>query len=103
MQKNNGLYSRQSRFIRFSHGYKISQFCCRYLRSFKDRKRRKPWRVRVTVKWILDEGKNITKQELQDLGCFETRREAEAALLQYLDGPYNVKNHNMTFEEVYKE
>lgn len=71
--------------------------------KMKDRKRRKPWRVRVTVKWILDEGKNITKQELQDLGCFETRREAEAALLQYLDGPYNVKNHNMTFEEVYKE
>jgi len=26
--------------------------------KMKDRKRRKPWRVRVTVKWILDEGKN---------------------------------------------
>ena len=71
--------------------------------KMKDRKRRKPWRVRVTDNWVFDKEQNIFRQKTINIGYFETRREAEAALLQYLDGPYDVKNRNMTFEEVYKE
>lgn len=59
-------------------------------------KRRKPWRVRVTIGWN-DNGKQLFK----DLGCFPTRKEAENCLNEYLKNDYNVNFHNITLSEVY--
>lgn len=69
----------------------------------KDKKRRKPWRVRVTIKWILDAEGGTSKQETKTLGYFATRQDAEKALIAYSECPYDFKNQNMTFADVYKE
>lgn len=71
--------------------------------KMKGSSRRKPWRVRITVGWELDEVTGKSKQILKNIGCFPTRREAEAALNEYLENPYNLDGKDMIFEELYKE
>lgn len=59
-------------------------------------KRRKPYAVRVTTGWT-DEG----KQTYAYLGYYVKRAEAELALAEYTNNPYNINLANMTFQEVY--
>lgn len=65
--------------------------------------RRNPWRVRITVGWELDEVTGKSKQILKTLGYYPTRHEAEVALNEYLENPYNINNKDITFAELYKE
>ncbi|MGN1119331.1 MAG: hypothetical protein ACI4Q4_03165 [Oscillospiraceae bacterium] len=39
-------------------------------------KRRKPWRVRKTKGWIIDEETGQTRQEFINIGYYATRQEA---------------------------
>lgn len=60
-------------------------------------RRRKRFYARITKGW--DEN---GKQLYYNLGCYETRAEAIQALENYLKSPYNTKNADMTFEDLYK-
>ena len=60
-------------------------------------RRRKRFYARITKGWD-DNGKQL----YYNLGCFETRAEAIQALENYLKSPYNTKNADMTFEDLYK-
>ena len=67
----------------------------------KDAKRRKPFRVRVTVKEYdtdTEQIETVTKQ----LGYYSSRVEAEKALADYLCNPYDLNKKQMTFSELYK-
>lgn len=68
-----------------------------------DRKRRKPWRVRITEKWELDQEEEKIKQITKVIGSYATKAEAEAALVHYLECPYDLGSKNLTFEEVYRK
>lgn len=59
--------------------------------------RRKPWRARVTVGWTED-----GKQILKNIGYFESRKEADKALVDYLSCPYDLTATQMTFKELYE-
>lgn len=69
----------------------------------KDRKRRKPWRVRVTIHTVIDSEKGISKAETKTLGYFVSRQEAEKALVAFTESPYDFSGKNLTFAEVYEE
>lgn len=69
--------------------------------KMKDKRRRKPWRVRITVGWELNEETGKAKQVIKNVGYYATRHEAEVALNEYLDDPYNINEKDITFEELY--
>ncbi len=64
--------------------------------------RRKPWRVRKTVGWDLDEESGKTKQRYQTVGYFATRQEAMKALASFNENPYDI-NRAITFSELYEK
>ena len=66
-------------------------------------KRRKPYRVRVTDRWVLDDKTGRSKQLRPTLGYFETREEAMIALATYNENPYDINTDNITFSEVYEK
>ena len=59
--------------------------------------RRRPWIVRLTVGWSED-GKQLYKI----LGYFKTRKEAQIALAEYHNNPYDVDLRKLTFREVFE-
>ena len=63
-------------------------------------KRRRPWRVRKTTGWIVDETTGTRKQQYQTIGYFESKAEAHQALAEFNANPYTV-GRNVTFEEIY--
>lgn len=64
--------------------------------------RKKPWAVRITVGWDRKTGKQLMKY----LSYHRTRKEAKAALREYLVNPFNLESKDITvmdmFEEWYK-
>lgn len=66
-------------------------------------KRRKPYRVRVTDRWVIDDKNGRSKQLRPTLGYFETREEAMIALATYNENPYDINTDNITFSEVYEK
>ncbi|RHD17692.1 tyrosine-type recombinase/integrase [Eubacterium ventriosum] len=68
----------------------------------KDAKRRKPWRVNVTLGVVINEETGKARQRTASLGYFATRAEAEEALVNYNACPYDLKAKDYTFAEVYK-
>lgn len=66
-------------------------------------KRRKPWRVRVTVGWELNPKTGRCKQNLKTLGYYASRAEAEAALVAYQECPYDLNTKDITFKELYEQ
>lgn len=67
-----------------------------------DTKRRKPYRVRVTVGSIYDLEEGKTRKGAKTLGYFATRAQAEKALADYFSDPYDINTKQMTFAELYK-
>lgn len=64
-------------------------------------KRRKPWGARVTTGWRMNVDTGNITQTYQTIGTFATRPEAEMALNNYLQNPYDINTHKLTFSEVY--
>ena len=62
--------------------------------------RRKPWRVRKTDGWEIVDGK--LKQKYINIGCYETRPEALAALAEFNKDPYDLGLSTITIGEVYE-
>ena len=52
--------------------------------------RKKPCRVRVTVSCSYDEEVGKMRQEVKTLGYFKVRAEAEKALCDYIESPYDL-------------
>lgn len=63
--------------------------------------RRKPWRVRITAGWDIDEASGKTKQLYTTIGYYATRQEAMKALAEYHSSPYDPNRRKTTFAEVY--
>ncbi|MDU1911950.1 tyrosine-type recombinase/integrase [Fusobacterium sp.] len=59
--------------------------------------RRRPYLVRVTLGWNEKTGKQIRKV----IGTYITQKEANKALADYLDTPYDLELANITFKYVY--
>ena len=64
-------------------------------------KRRKPWGARITVGWQIDTNTGKARQVYQVIGTFATRPEAERALNSFLENPYDIDAHKITFSEAY--
>lgn len=67
-----------------------------------DKRRKKPYRARITVGWEIDEETGKSKQIYKDLGSFKTKGEASRALAEYLKNPYDLSNKDMTFSQLYE-
>lgn len=61
--------------------------------------RRKPYKVTITKGWDVNTGKQLKKV----LGYYFTQKEANKALADYLDTPYDLELANTTFKEVYEK
>ena len=66
-------------------------------------KRRKPYRVTKTDKWILDSETGKSKQIRYTIGYYSTREEAMIALANFNENPYNIHTDSVTFAEVYEK
>lgn len=64
--------------------------------------RRKPWTIRKTISWDIDENGTKLKRKYQYIGYYATREEALKALADYNSNPYDI-NNNITFAEVYNK
>lgn len=63
--------------------------------------RRRPFQVRVTIGWELNEkGKQV--QKYKTIGYFEKRKDALLALAEYNTHPHNLTSEDLTFSEIYK-
>ena len=71
--------------------------------KMKGGKRRKPWRVRITLGWEIDSETGKSKQIIKTIGYYATRAEAEAALVAYTDCPYDLNEKSITFKELYEK
>lgn len=60
--------------------------------------RRKPFMVRITQEWE-EGGKQIRKL----IGTYATQKEAQKALIDYLDNPYDLDLANILFKDVYEK
>lgn len=66
-------------------------------------KRRHPWRVRKTTKWVLDPVTGKAKQQSIVVGYYATKAEALQALSEYNKDPFDLKFSSKTMKEVYEE
>lgn len=71
--------------------------------KIKGARRRNPWRVRITVGWEINEATGKSKQIIKTLGYYPSRHDAEVALTEYLEEPYNIGNKDLTFKELYEQ
>lgn len=67
--------------------------------KLSDKKRRKPWAVRVTDSWDIVDGK--LKRKYKYIGYYETRKEAMQALAEYNVNPASVTK-DILFVDLYK-
>ncbi len=63
--------------------------------------RRRPWRVRITVGWEINEETGKAKQLSKTLGYFATKKEAVLSLAEYNQNPYDLTNKDITFSMAY--
>jgi len=66
-------------------------------------KRRKPWGVRKTIGWEIDEKTGKVKQVFQNIGYYETRPLALQALAEYNANPYDLDAGKVTFQDVFEK
>ena len=64
--------------------------------------RRRPWRARAFVSCIWNESKGRYIQEYKTVGYYSTYSEAENALYQYNQNPYDLDSHKITFGEIFE-
>ena len=66
-------------------------------------KRRNPWRVRKTAKWVFDPVTGKAKQLYITVGYYATKAEALPALSDFNKDPFDLKFSSKTIKEVYEE
>ena len=65
-------------------------------------RRRKPYMVRITTGYVIDEQNGKAKQTYAIIGYAKTRNEGLQMLAKYHEHPFDVENGSMTFREVYE-
>ncbi|MFG6393935.1 MAG: site-specific integrase [Lachnospiraceae bacterium] len=65
--------------------------------------RRKPYMARVTLGWDINQQTDKAVQNRIQIGTFKTKKEAMQALAEYSANPYDIKNDNITLDELYKK
>ena len=70
--------------------------------KLNDKKRRKPWRVRITVGYTYDEVNDRQVRKYKTLGYYETKQAALQALAAYNENPYDIDADKLTFKECYE-
>lgn len=65
-------------------------------------KRRRPYWVRLTTGWSINEKTGKAKQEYKTLGYYPTRKEALMALAEYHANPMDLTKRDITFKEVFE-
>ena len=70
--------------------------------KMNDKRRRRPWRVRVTAGYEIDERTGTHKQIIKTLGYCASRKEAMQMLAEYNKNPYDLAQKDITFAEVYE-
>ena len=65
--------------------------------------RRKPYRVRVTVGWEMDDKAGINRQKFKTIGYYETKEEGLIALGNFHQNPYDMDGSKITFEEMFEK
>ena len=71
--------------------------------KMKDKPRRKPWRVRITVGYEFFEPLMKYRQVSKTLGYYATRQEALKALADFNDHPFDLNLMTVTFGECYDQ
>lgn len=66
-------------------------------------KRRNPWRVRKTDRWVIDPTTGKAKQIFVTVGYYQTKAEALQALSDYNRDPFDLRFSSKTMAEVYEE
>lgn len=66
-------------------------------------KRRRPWAVRITTGFTIDEELHTAKQLRQFLGYYSTRKEAMQALADYNEDPFALEGTRITFGQCYEQ
>lgn len=83
------------RRIRFPNGYgSITK---------QSGKRRKPWIVRITTGWELNNKTGKVRQVMKCIGYFATESEAMKALAEYNANPYDINYGSITFYELFEK
>lgn len=67
-----------------------------------DKRRKKPYRARITIGWEENEETGKSKQIFKDVGSYKTKGEASRALAEYLKNPYDLSNKDITFKQLYE-
>ena len=68
-----------------------------------DKKRRKPWRVRISAGYNYDEVNDKQVRKYKTLGYYETKQLALQALANYNENPYDLDADKVTFSECYEK
>lgn len=68
-----------------------------------DKKRRKPWRVRISDGYEYDEVNDKQVRKYKTLGYYETKQQALQALATYNENPYDIDSDKITFAECYEK
>ena len=71
--------------------------------KLNDKKRRKPWRARITIGYVYDEEKDRQIRQYKTLGYYETKQQALQALATYNENPYDLDTDKITFSECYEK
>lgn len=71
--------------------------------KLSDKKRRKPWRARITTGYVYDEEKDRQIRQYKTLGYYETKQQALQALASYNENPYDLDTDKITFAECYEK
>lgn len=66
-------------------------------------KRRNPWRVRKTAKWVFDPVTGKAKQIYTTVGYYPTKAEALQALSDFNKDPFDMRFSSKTMRDVYEE
>lgn len=64
-------------------------------------KRRRPYAVRITTGWEINEETGAIRQAHKYLGYYSSQREAHAALIEFRQDPYSI-DQDITFEEIWQ-
>lgn len=64
---------------------------------------RKPFRATVTVGWKYDHERGRVKQIRKNIGYYSTKADAQIALANYMQNPYDIDASKITFAEIFEK
>lgn len=96
------MYTKQRRLLTMAKNLKLPNSYGSVSKLGNASRRRKPYIVRITTGYDIDEksGKSIQKNAV--IGYAKTRQEGLQMLAKYHEQPFDLENGNLTFREIYE-